>query len=67
MSIKSTIELTREQAEEKLTEYLLESFKRMIFMSIGKKSNCEIEKELQEYDEQDDNNFTNYRIIEKEV
>lgn len=69
MGIKSTVELTREQAEEKFIEIRLQdTIKELkdILKNLYKK-NEKLENMLQEEDEKNGNNFTNYRIIEKEV
>ena len=69
MSIKSTIELTREQAEEKFIEIRLQDTIKELknILKCLYKKNEKLENMLQEEDEKNGNNFTNYRIIEKEV
>lgn len=59
MSVKTTEILTREQAINKIVEIQLESFRKLIILSVCNLTNTELENKLEEYEESE---FTNYRV-----
>jgi len=59
MSAKTTEILTRKQAINKIVEIQLESFRKLIILSVCNLTNTELENKLEEYEESE---FTNYRV-----
>lgn len=61
MSVKTTETLTRKQAIDKIVKIQLESFKKLIILSVCNLTNKELEDKLEEYEE---SGFTNYIVVD---